>query len=364
MPAWSKGKLPPSLRKIAERGIRHGLARARAIVPATSYERQREQNEARIQFGIAEAIAYADHQGERVAALEGAWRQHIPDFLNAVASVEAFARQLVTLRQEVHTRLDGTSAERLENVEASIRALWERVEFVRHEINGRIDGLHIATRLDNGDASIRSLWERIEFVRREILFELSHRGPAAADDRGSKPVRRILSPDKVEAARKQGALRLNLGCGHIRLADSINVDMRELPGVDVLADVGDLPFEGGSVDEIASSHLLEHFPQERLRRQLLPHWFNLLRPGGTFRAITPDSATMLAEAGSGRYSFEEFREAVFGAQDYVGDYHYNLFTPDSLRDLLEEAGFSGIEIPVAGRRNGKCFEFEITAVRP
>ena len=140
--------------------------------------------------------------------------------------------------------------------------------------------------------------------------------------------------------------------------------MRELPGVDVVAEVGDLPFAAGRVDAIASAHLLEHFPQETLRRRLLPYWFNLLRPGGSFRAVTPDAAAMLAGAGAGTYAFEEFREVVFGAQDYPGDYHYNLLTPDSLRGLLAEAGFQDIEVPVAGRRNGKCFEFEITARRP
>ena len=46
--------------------------------------------------------------------------------------------------------------------------------------------------------------------------------------------------------------------------------MRDLPGVDVVAKAGDLPFEPGSVDEIYSAHLLEHFPQEAMRRRLLP----------------------------------------------------------------------------------------------
>jgi hypothetical protein len=102
-----------------------------------------------------------------------------------------------------------------------------------------------------------------------------------------------------------------------------------------------------------------------MRRQLLPYWRDLLRQGSTFRAITPDAAAMIAAAGDpSSYPFDDFREVLFGAQDYEGDYHYNLFTPESMRRLLEEAGFCDIEIPVSGRRNGKCFEFEIVAVRP
>ncbi len=261
----------------------------------------------------------------RLAPLEVAWRQHVPSFLNAVGTVSAFGYELSQLREQSE---------------------------------------QTAIRLDNADATARAVWERIEFVRRETLFELAHgdHGRAQPGDTLPTPAR-ILAPEKVAAAQASGELRLNLGCGHIALADWVNVDARDLPGVDVVADVSDLPFERDSVDEIFSAHLLEHFPQEAVRRRLLPYWQTMLRPGGTFRAVTPDAAAMLAGAGAGTYDFEDFREVVFGAQDYDGDYHYNLFTPDSLSGLLKEAGFCDIEVPVVGRRNGKCFEFEITARR-
>lgn len=261
----------------------------------------------------------------RVTALEGAWRQHIPDFLNAVGTVPAFAHELARFQGCV----EKTTA-----------------------------------RLDNVDVGTRAIWERIEFIRREILFEIAH-GTKSSSETANTPkvMARIVASNKVEAARKDGTLRLNLGCGHIALPGYVNVDMRELPGVDVVAEASDLPFERDSVTEIFSAHFIEHFPQEAMRRRLLPYWRNLLRPGGTFRAVTPDTAAMLAGAGAGTYSFNDFREVVFGSQDYAGDYHYNLFTPESLRQLLEEAGFTNIEVPVTGRRSGKCFEFEISASR-
>ncbi len=159
-------------------------------------------------------------------------------------------------------------------------------------------------------------------------------------------------------------VRINLGCGHIALPDYLNVDQRDLPGIDLVTSVDRLPFEAGEVEEIYSAHLLEHFPQEAMRRRLLPYWASLLRPGGIFRAVTPDAAAMLKAMTTGTYDFEEFREVLFGAQDYEGDYHYNLFTPESLAQLLEEAGFHHIRVLAAGRRNGKCFEFELTAVWP
>ena len=82
----------------------------------------------------------------------------------------------------------------------------------------------------------------------------------------------------------------------------INIDKRELPNVDIVSDVGDLGFEPGSILEICSSHVLEHFPQEELRRRLLPYWLTLLAQGGTFRAVVPDGEAMLAAVGRGHLS--------------------------------------------------------------
>jgi len=201
---------------------------------------------------------------------------------------------------------------------------------------------------------VQYLDRRIETVRTELLYELRY---------GQKPLKEtvpcektVLSPEKLRLG-----MRLNLGCGHLPLADFVNVDMRPLPGVDIIAPVDDLPVSPGTVSEIFSSHLLEHFPQEELRRKLLPHWFNLLMPTGTIRAVVPDGEAMVKNAANGSYPFEQFREVLFGSQDYTGDFHFNMFTPESLSKILSEAGFSKITVPARGRRNGQCFEFEIQA---
>ncbi len=343
-------------------------------------EAQLASTQAEAEARFASALANQRPSEARLAALEAAWHQHVPSFLNAVGTVSAFGHELARFRHELARFRHELSAqpERMQAVERRLEAMMaDERERLRAEhsatMTARIDEFatrldHSGLRLDNTDASVHSLWERIEFVRREILFEMQHGGhgdgsrPPVAGTAAVTP--RVIAADKVAAARAASKLRLNLGCGHITLADYVNVDMRELPGVDVVAEAGNLPFEPGDVAEIHSAHLLEHFPQEAIRRRLLPYWHSILRSGGVFRAVTPDAAAMLSAAGSGTYSFEDFREVVFGAQDYAGDYHYNLFTPDSLTGLLAEAGFKDIEVPVAGRRNGKCFEFEIVARRP
>jgi predicted SAM-dependent methyltransferase len=174
---------------------------------------------------------------------------------------------------------------------------------------------------------------------------------------------KVISADKLAAARTN-ALRINLGCGHVPLDGYLNIDRRELPGVDIVAEAGNLPFGPGEIDEIVSAHLLEHFPQEQLKRELLPYWKSLLKPGGLFRAVVPDAEAMIREYSAGRYPYDHLRQVFYGAQDYDGDFHHNMFIPSHMSVLLVEAGFVDEKIVEAGRRNDICFEFEIAATKP
>jgi hypothetical protein len=277
------------------------------------------------------------------------------------AAVAAAQGRVAEFEQRVQSELERLAKEMPEAANAA-RARASELEARVAETERQLRD-EVAGRGRRVDDTLRFLLDRVEFVRREALLELRYRpGNGSAPHAAPQAVQpRILAPEKVQAARASGALRLNVGCGHIPMADYINVDMRDLPGVDVLAEAGALPFEPGTVDEIAATHLVEHFPQEEMRRRILPHWATILKPGGRLRAVVPDGEAMLAGVAQGTYAFEDFREVLFGSQDYDGDFHYNLLTPDSLRALVEQAGLTGVEVPVRGRRNGQCFEFELVA---
>ena len=218
--------------------------------------------------------------------------------------------------------------------------------------------------LVNLTESVSYLLGRVEFVRRELMFEMRYGASKVLDDSKQLKVKaEILSPEKLIAI-KSDRLRLNLGCGNIPLAGYLNVDRRSLPGVDIVAEVDELPFELEEVDKIFSAHLLEHFPKEQLRRELLPYFFNLLKEGGEFHAVVPDAEAMIREYSSGHYSYDDMREVLYGAQDYDGDFHFNMFTPLELNNLLVEAGFINVTVLDQGRKNGKCYEFEVLAKKP
>ncbi len=197
---------------------------------------------------------------------------------------------------------------------------------------------------------------RLEMLRNEILFEMKY---GRTDEQSIKT--RIINEEKFERMMKQNELVLNIGAGHKCIPDMINVDRRELPNIDVLADAADVRVPHGIAKGIYSAHVLEHFTHERLRRSVLPGWVALLREGGFFRAIVPDAEGMIDAYVNGRMSFKDLRTVTFGLQEYEGDIHYTMFSRDSLRLLLEEAGLHDVKYIATSRANGLCLEMEVIA---
>lgn len=307
-----------------------------------------------------------DQLTDRIEAATTDVRQTIRALRTELSEELGTKAESLRLGQEVEAakrdrqRIADELSERIEHAISGSRQTMDRLQ---EELSERAGG--VEAELAKRGAELQrlsvALSQRIDFVRRETLFELRYgKGPTPGDH--PDPELRIVRPEKLRDV-PDGGHRVNVGCGHIPLAQYINVDRREIPSVDVVAEAGDMPFDQESLAELFSAHLLEHFPQERLRREILPYWKSLLKPGGVLRAVVPDAEAMLRGYRNSRVSYEEFREVTFGAQDYDGDFHFNMFTPDSLSKLLEEAGFIGVTCPVRGRRNGQCLEFEVVATK-
>ena len=313
----------PEVRHVAERAV---APYVRDDLHRLLLDHQRTaERVADLERQMAEARARVANAHDRLDRFD----EYLPTLLNAITSANGTARLVMREIGEVRS----THADREETA--------RRVAELRSDILPHID-------------TIKFLLQRVETVRAEMLHELRY----------GHDTKEVIETKIVnEAALHQGELRLNLGAGHITIDGYVNVDMRELPGIDVVAPVDALPFETASITEIFSSHVLEHFAELELRRRLLPYWSSLLRAGGTFRAIVPDLDAMTQAYTKGELAFETLRSVVYGGQEYEGDFHFTGFTPDSLEALLLESGFHDVRIIDRARPNGDCLEFEIAATR-
>ena len=315
------------------------------------------------------------HRQEAFEAQQSMFRQSLED---ACRRQEAFEKQqlpaLIQTLSDLNQRQlanDNDHDNLCKSVPVALRKITRDAvemrstyETLSRTIERQLAQIEAAPQLKMLMGDVGYLLGRVEFVRRELMFEMRYGTSTTAnvpDRLNVDPV--IATPENLEIARKNG-VRLNLGCGHVPLSGYLNVDRRALPGVDIIAEVDRLPFEKNEVEEIFSAHLIGHFPLEQLRRNLLAYWFELLRPGGLFRAVASDAQAMIAAYFAKEYPFERLREVTFGGQDSGGDFHYNMLTTESFAELLSEAGFTDIRVIAENRVNGACRKFELTARRP
>ena len=199
--------------------------------------------------------------------------------------------------------------------------------------------------------------------RKQQILALDVREMIPSIHHSDFPEPRIVDQERYSALLESmnGAVKINVGCGEKPLPDYINIDVRDIPGVDVVADARRLPFDDGSLAEIASFHLVEHFRKHHLKTVVLPYWRRLLARDGRLRIVCPNWEAMLERLNDGRMSLAEFSLVTFGAQDYEGDDHFAMYTPDTLTEVLQQAGFSRVEVIEHERMNGICPEMEIIA---
>lgn len=140
-----------------------------------------------------------------------------------------------------------------------------------------------------------------------------------------------------------GKIRLNLGCGPYSLADFVNVDQDQELHPDLVADVRNLPYGSGTVDEIYAGHLLEHLDWDE-GMAALRHWYSLLKIGGKIMLTTPDF-DYLAKAYLANPTPENMRKMN---DLYIYSYtqkslHRYCYGPALLKAALVGVGFGDVE---------------------
>lgn len=108
-------------------------------------------------------------------------------------------------------------------------------------------------------------------------------------------------------------MRLNLGCGRQPMAGWTNVDIVNMPGVDVVADLDacarvPLPFAADSASEIVMSHVLEHLDHVL---SLMQELWRVAAPAGRLTIQVPHGA-----------SDDAFEDPTHKRQLFVGSFGY------------------------------------------
>ena len=133
------------------------------------------------------------------------------------------------------------------------------------------------------------------------------------------------------------AIRLDVGSGG-RSPDPewLGVDLFA-PEADVRAPMDKLPFPDGSVDEIFSSHALEHLGKFDVAR-VLREWHRVLRPGGKLTVRVPDLKWCCRWWLDHQTTGWDL-DVIFGNQTRPGEFHCTGFNRPIMDRYLTEAGF-------------------------
>lgn len=97
-----------------------------------------------------------------------------------------------------------------------------------------------------------------------------------------------VGPPSTDTVPSGGVLRLNIGCGRLRIPGYLGVDYRASPSVDVVTDIGvdRWPFQDGTVDSVVAWHVLEHLPGREFYHAMA-EIHRVVKPGGMVYVKVP-----------------------------------------------------------------------------
>lgn len=136
-------------------------------------------------------------------------------------------------------------------------------------------------------------------------------------------------------------LRIHLGCGNRAIPGFVNVDIRPLPHVDLIASAENLSeFRANSADLIYCSHLLEHM-ERGAEVKALAEWHRVLKPGAILRLAVPDFEKIVVRYQAEK-NLDELIGLLYGKQDHEFNVHHQAFDFPRLERLLLGVGFSSV----------------------
>ena len=148
----------------------------------------------------------------------------------------------------------------------------------------------------------------------------------------------------------QGMRLIELGGGDkplLKSVGAVNLDARQLPTVDIVADFNkSLPIGAAEYDGAFGHYLLEHISWRQVR-PFVQEVHRILKPRGIavfFTANTEAQMRVALELPQDGHWIEKVSQMIMGDQDYPENSHKVVFGPKTLVDLFLWAGFSRVDV--------------------
>jgi len=149
---------------------------------------------------------------------------------------------------------------------------------------------------------------------------------------------------------QQDKLRLHLGCGETYLQGYVNIDLppdrhsvQTHTRADVYADITELTYPSGSVNEIRLHHVFEHFDRPTALR-LLIEWYVWLEDGGMLVIETPDfelsARAFLKSKAENRH---KILRHIFGSHEATWATHQDGWYREKFQIYLTSMGFHALK---------------------
>jgi len=249
----------------------------------------------------------------------------------------------------VHWVREDTS-ERFANLEAQLAACQAELAGIERYVPALLGAIANQNAMNRANVRseaelarlVRTVLDEFHTVRRELAGPPRDRFDGALEPK-------VLRPERLEGDR----LRVVVGSAErSRDPDVVRVEAVATETTDVVASPANLPFDPGSVVELAVAEPLDHFELPELTNALLPHWVRALAPGGSLTVTARDTDALVRGYVAGTVSFEELQEATLGTGP--DERPRALFDRASLICLLERAGLDDVtvrsEVATGGRR--------------
>ena len=158
----------------------------------------------------------------------------------------------------------------------------------------------------------------------------------------------------MEYEEERKMTRLNIGCAWKRIDGYVGVDIRKTRAADVVAPSWDLPYEDNEIEEVYTSHMMEHLKEDEIE-STLKEFSRVLESNGKLVIRVPDFevyAALFLERGWDWKSTWGLRY-IFGYQRRNSDYHFTGWWKERFNRVLPQYGFKVVDMKNIDSRQPK-----------